>query len=382
MLAFGMPLCGLASTVPTPAPGTGTPVTIPAPNPLQYSATAGSVISSSEFNSNLWKSYNDMNAIAGSLNSCSYASGMNMASVVATSPLVASVGSCVPGVGTQLTLSLAGGIPPAWTGSGAAAGHNIRIASSTNTVGPSGNTGVICNVMDLSDITAGLISFCIDTSGNLGGFNDIVSGHNLVSKNDVTAVNNLVFGGVLNGGTCYGASGDCHITGTLFSTGINANGPVQASDVVASGLLQGANATIAGTLQSAFTNITNTMQAFNATVTNLLQVNNVQITGAPQQIVGGTPFQIPFIAQATSGTGHLEHQIITISTATNPSCTSKTFNVSYTVRPATFYTPRTDPGQMIMVYDNVSTNGQWNVCIRVTTPIASSVDLNAFAIGE
>ena len=165
-----------AGTVPTPPPGTGTPVTVPAPNPLDYNAVSGAVISSQQFNSNFWKNYNDMNAIAAALNGCGYSTGTGVTSVAATAPIMGSIGACVPGTGTTLTLSLASGVPYSgtyftasdhqdayrWVGTGAAAGHNIGLDSdSTGSI-----NGVPCEVGRITDFTIPLQLFCVDDAGN------------------------------------------------------------------------------------------------------------------------------------------------------------------------------------------------------------------------
>jgi hypothetical protein len=165
-----------AGSVPTPAPGTGAPVTVPSPDPLQYPAVSGAVISSAQWNSNFWKSYNDINAIAGALNSCSYSTGTGVTSVTATSPIAASIGSCVPGVGTTLSISLAGGSNfPAgsfsatnatngfqYPGAIGDSGHTISLSSGNTGIGP-----ITCDSFDLYDMTTTTSLMCVDASGDL-----------------------------------------------------------------------------------------------------------------------------------------------------------------------------------------------------------------------
>lgn len=166
-----------AGTVPTPPPGTAVPVTVPSPNPLQYDAISGAVISSQQYNSNFWKSYNDINAIAGSLNTCAYSTGTGVTSVAATAPIMASVGACVPGTGTLLTLSLGAGVPYSatyytasntvadyrWPGSGSVAGDTMALDSAASTI-----SGVSCDTYRFIDFTASVQLFCGDHLGNTG----------------------------------------------------------------------------------------------------------------------------------------------------------------------------------------------------------------------
>jgi hypothetical protein len=168
----------LAGTVPTPPPGTGTPVTVPAPNPLDYNAVSGSVISSQQFNSNMWKSYNDMNAIAAALNGCGYSTGTGVTSVAATSPIVGSIGACVPGAGTTLTLSLASGVPYSgtyftasnafaayrWPGTGALSGKTMALDDDfTGSV-----SGIACDAARILDITTPTQLWCLNELGDTG----------------------------------------------------------------------------------------------------------------------------------------------------------------------------------------------------------------------
>lgn len=157
--------------MPTPPPGTGVPVTVPAPDPLQYPAASGSVISSAQWNSNFWKNYNDINAIASSLNGCGYSTGTGVTSVSATSPLSASIGSCVPGVGTNLTLSLGsvanyvatGNVNAySWSGIASTAGHTEVLGSQNSSI-----YGTNCNGFQIADTTASTQLFCSDGAGNV-----------------------------------------------------------------------------------------------------------------------------------------------------------------------------------------------------------------------
>jgi hypothetical protein len=183
ILLFGMlqstaPNVALAGLVPTPPAGTGTPVTVPAPNPLDYNAVSGAVISSQQFNSNLWKSYNDMNAIATALNTCAYSSGTGVTSVTATAPIMASIGACSPGNGTALTLSLGSGVPLSatyftasnlqetyrWIATGSIAGHTMALdTDSTGSI-----NGVPCEAARVTDFTIPLQLMCLDGNGNMG----------------------------------------------------------------------------------------------------------------------------------------------------------------------------------------------------------------------
>lgn len=169
---------------------------MPSPDPLQYPAVSGTVISSAQWNSNFWKSYNDINAIASALNSCSYSDGNGVTSVVATSPLAASIGGCVPGTGTQLTISLAGGATfPAgkfvatnsqdgynYPGALSASGDNISLGAAAAGIGP-----ITCDSFLIKNTTTSTNLMCIDGSGNgivagtfdvLGGF---TAGGNIVT---------------------------------------------------------------------------------------------------------------------------------------------------------------------------------------------------------
>lgn len=186
------------------------PVTRPSPDPLQYDAVSGAVISSAQWNSNFWKSYNDINAITSALNSCTFSTGTGVSSVVATSPLAASIGSCVPGVGTQLTLSLvSGGTFPSgkfaatnaidgynWGGAFSAAGQNLSLGARPATL-----DGVGCDSLGLNNTTTNDLLMCIDGIGNGAIAGDWTVPGNVNSGGTVNAGVNVNAPGIVQGGT-------------------------------------------------------------------------------------------------------------------------------------------------------------------------------------
>jgi hypothetical protein len=229
-----------AGTVPTPPPGTGVPVTVPAPDPLQYPAVSGSVISSSQWNSNFWKNYNDINAIASALNSCTYSDGNGVTSVSATSPIMASISACSPGVGTQLTLSLSGGYayngstftasnPSSsfiWPGTGPVVGNNYTLGANN---GFSAN-GVSCDAVMMANLTTSSPLLCGDGSGDWGTIGDFYS-HNGHFTSAVTGASG-VFTGAITANTSYavpwsgnagGGSTNAHMVRGAFSYSVASN---------------------------------------------------------------------------------------------------------------------------------------------------------------
>lgn len=275
-----------------------------------------------------------MGTIISSLNGCSFSSGTAVTSVVSTPPIAASIGSCVPGSGSQLTLSLLGGsytatnfiatnASPAyqWAGSGAASGHVPTLNTNTNSV-----SGITGEVMEVGDASISTPMITLNDTGDVGILRDLSIGRNAI-----------------------------------------VNGTMQAANTIVSGTSQTNNQIVSGTSQ-----------------TNLLDV-----TGAASIISSGTPYAFPFVGEATSGVAHLEHKIasVTLSGIASQCFSGPTFNVAYIAAPETFYAPRNDPGVALTIRDNGTTVSQWNFCIRETPQgsnpfVPGPVDINVFALGE
>jgi hypothetical protein len=244
LLSLSMMSPSIAGLVPTPPAGTGMPVSQPAPNPLQYNAVSGTVISSSQFNSNFWKSYNDINAIASALNTCTYSSGTGVTAVSATAPIVGTISACAPGSGTTLTLSLASGVSYSgtyftasnsgyayrWPGTGTVGGHTMALDDdSTGNV-----SGVSCSAYRFVDATAALQFACGDGFGNFGVLGTLYS-TGLTSSGPV-ATTTTIQGNTVNAkpsGTAYTVPWDAN------SVSGNATAHVEHQESFASGALSG-----------------------------------------------------------------------------------------------------------------------------------------------
>lgn len=352
----------------TPSPGGGVPVTAPVPNPAQYNAVAGTVISANNYNSTIYKMYNDLSTVINALNACSYVNGNTVSSVVANNGLSASLSSCNPGTGRTLTIGFAGGGIPAvasyfsstanpagfrWPGDGSTSAMKFGVGAYA-TGGSLTCHGNVMSLTDAADSNAQYLN--VDSSGNLcigGNYYNAgsVNTTNVIASNYVQAVT------------------------------ANISGNVNASNVIASSTVQSANSIVSGTAQAANTNITNTAQEYNTTVTNLLQANNVQISGNPSIIRSATPFVIPFIAQATSGTGHMEIGTLNVtmnqvgtSTAYR-GCATNSFSVNFATAPATMFNSKASTlvssgMTSYQIFDDSSTASQVRVCIDAIGPLS------------
>jgi hypothetical protein len=366
---------------------------VPAPDPLQYPASSGSVISSSQWNSNFWKSYNDINAIAGSLNSCSYAAGTAVTSVVATSPLVASIGGCNPGVGSQMTLSLAGGTTfPAgkfsatnaqdgynWPGAISAAGDTISLGALVGGIG-----SVTCDSLAIRNTTVNDVLMCVDAVGN-----GVISGDWHTQGNEfVTGTSNAAAvnasGNVVSGGTVQGAlvqsTGNVLATGTVQGATVNSTGNMSAAGTVQGSTVNSTgNMTATGTVQGATVTSTGSVTAATQVKGATIVLNSpnrpvpYDVEGSPSSL---TPFNHTSLAVL-----YPAHNSFT--------CFSKAYDHTYLSTPHTWYSFGdsnlfTGGASVSMIYDNGSTNSNWAWCIAGTAPPASNITttINLFAIGQ
>jgi hypothetical protein len=96
----------IAAPIPTPTPGSSTILSPPVPNPSQFNAAPGTVVSSAQYNSNNYGLWSQHFTLIQLLNGCSWIPGGAISAVTVTAPIAASVTSCTANTGTGATLTI------------------------------------------------------------------------------------------------------------------------------------------------------------------------------------------------------------------------------------------------------------------------------------
>lgn len=101
----------MPAPIPTPTAGTGAVLSPTTPNPVQFNFAPGTVVSSSQSNSNNYGGWSEFFTLIGLLNGCNWIPSGAVAAVSVGTGLSGSVASCVAnsGAGVALTLNLAHG---------------------------------------------------------------------------------------------------------------------------------------------------------------------------------------------------------------------------------------------------------------------------------